>query len=50
MGMNFFPLWTAMVKPTSSGMIVERRDQVLITFSPIPSLALWTFLKRLASI
>ena len=28
-GMNFFPLWTAIVWPTISGMIVERRDQVL---------------------
>jgi hypothetical protein len=30
-GMNFFPLWTAIVKPTISGMTVERRDHVLIT-------------------
>ena len=26
------PLWTAMVKPTISGRIIERRDQVLIGF------------------
>src|SRR5437899_2639816 len=31
-GMNFFPLWTAMVCPTISGMMVERRDQVRNTF------------------
>src|SRR5260370_10127179 len=30
--MNFFPLCTAMVCPIMSGTIVERRDQVLITF------------------
>src|ERR1041384_8109611 len=31
-GTNLRPLWTANVRPTASGMIVERRDQVLITF------------------
>ena len=31
-GMNFRPLCTANVRPTMSGMIVERRDQVLMTF------------------
>src|SRR6185369_3667769 len=31
-GMNFFPLCTANVCPTISGMIVERRDQVRTTF------------------
>src|SRR5256886_14851893 len=31
-GINFFPLCTAMVCPTISGMIVERRDQVRKTF------------------
>ena len=35
-GMNFFPLCTAIVWPTISGMTVERRDQVLMTFfSPL---------------
>src|SRR5262245_18179177 len=29
--MNFLPLWTAIVWPTISGVMVERRDQVLIT-------------------
>ena len=31
-GMNFLPLCTAMVCPTISGITVERRDQVLMTF------------------
>src|SRR6185503_183810 len=31
-GMNFFPLCTAMVCPTISGITVDRRDQVLMTF------------------
>ena len=31
-GMNFFPLCTAIVWPTISGMTVDRRDQVLMTF------------------
>src|SRR3990172_1510290 len=31
MGMNFFPLCTASVCPTNSGVMVDRRDQVLMT-------------------
>ena len=31
-GMNLRPLCTAIVCPTMSGMTVERRDQVLMTF------------------
>src|SRR5512146_2975716 len=31
-GTNLRPLCTANVRPTASGMIVERRDQVLMTF------------------
>src|SRR5215470_13920737 len=31
-GVNFFPLCTAIVWPTISGMMVERRDQVRNTF------------------
>src|SRR5580704_3981702 len=31
-GINFLPLWTAIVWPTISGTIVERRDQVRNTF------------------
>src|SRR6476660_4892216 len=34
--MNFFPLWTAIVCPTISGMTVDRRDQVLMTFLSPP--------------
>src|SRR4051794_15430027 len=35
-GMNFFPLCTAIVWPTISGMTVDRRDQVLMTFLSPP--------------
>ena len=35
-GMNFFPLCTASVCPTISGITVERRDQVLMTFFSDP--------------
>src|SRR6478736_9424010 len=31
-GTNFFPLCTAIVCPTISGITVERRDHVLMTF------------------
>src|SRR5439155_26183391 len=31
-GMCCLPLWTAIVRPTNSGVIVERRDHVLIGF------------------
>ena len=34
--MNFFPLCTASVCPTISGMTVDRRDQVLMTFLSAP--------------
>src|SRR5688500_16036464 len=34
--MNFRPLCTAIVCPTISGMTVERRDQVLMTFLSPP--------------
>src|SRR3954471_22195238 len=35
-GLNTFPLCTAKVRPTNSGVIIERRDQVLIgTFEPV---------------
>src|SRR6478672_11801828 len=34
--MNFFPLCTASVWPTISGITVERRDQVLMTFFSEP--------------
>src|SRR5438477_99846 len=48
-GMNFRPLCTANVKPTMSGVIVERRDQVFTTrFSPDASIA-FTFFMRCES-
>src|SRR5205809_818834 len=31
-GTNLRPLWTAKVRPTASGVIVLRRDHVLMTF------------------
>src|SRR5215203_3010557 len=34
--MNFLPLCTAIVCPTSSGITVDRRDQVLMTFFSVP--------------
>src|SRR3989304_4383034 len=48
-GMNFRPLWTAKVKPTMSGMMVDRLDQVLMTFLSPVSTALRTFRARLSS-
>src|SRR5512137_2239145 len=47
-GMNFFPLCTASDRPTNSGEMVERRDQVLMIFlEPTPSVC--TFLIRCSS-
>ena len=43
-GMWFLPLWMAMVKPTISGRIIERRDQVLIGFLLLPAVS--TFLMQ----
>src|SRR6185436_2289663 len=35
-GLNTLPLWTLNVRPTNSGVIIDRRDQVLIgTFEPL---------------
>src|SRR5438876_9279376 len=45
-GMNFFPLCTAMVCPIISGTIVERRDQVLITFFSLRVFSPSTFTRR----
>src|SRR5262249_16803392 len=36
-GMNFFPLCTARVCPTISGITVDRRDHVLMTFLSAPA-------------
>src|ERR1044072_799380 len=41
--MNLFPLCTASVWPTKSGVIVLRRDQVLNTFFSFRSLSAWIF-------
>src|SRR3954451_2791647 len=49
-GMNFFPLCTATVWPTISGTIVERRDQVRITFFSFRVFMPSTFVMRWASI
>src|SRR5688500_3540447 len=43
------PLCTAMVKPTKSGTMVERRDQVLIGRLSLPARALSTFAIRCRS-
>src|SRR6266849_2282195 len=45
-GMNFFPLCTAMVWPIMSGTIVERRDQVLITFFSLRVFSPSTFMRK----
>src|SRR5262245_34747596 len=42
-GMNFFPLCTASVCPTISGITVDRRDQVLMTFRSVPRFITSTF-------
>src|SRR5215469_9367346 len=43
------PSWTAIVWPSMSGMIVDRRDQVLITVFLLDSLRASTFLSRWSS-
>src|SRR6185436_3009486 len=47
--MNFRPLYTARVWPTISGVIVERRDQVLTTLRSRASFICSIFLSRWAS-
>src|SRR5438034_2036314 len=42
-GMNLFPLCTASVWPTKSGVMVLRRDQVLNTFFSFFSFRAWIF-------
>ena len=48
-GTNLRPLCTANVSPTASGTIVERRDQVLMTFFELVALAAWIFSFRCPS-
>ena len=43
------PSWTAIVSPSMSGMIIEARDQVLMTTLPVLRRAASTFLASLAS-
>src|SRR5215831_6926088 len=45
-GMNFLPLWTAIVCPTISGRIVERRDHVFTTFFSFRAFIPSTFSRR----
>ena len=45
-GMNFFPLCTAIVCPTISGITVDRRDQVLMTFFSFSRFIASTFSSR----
>src|SRR5258708_4307400 len=45
-GMNFFPLGTGVVGPIMSGTIVERRDQVLITFFSLRVFSPSTLMRR----
>src|SRR5260221_2784262 len=48
-GMCCLPLWTAMVRPTKSGRMVERRDQVLIGRLSFAAEAASTFFMRCPS-
>src|SRR5690242_11508281 len=49
-GMNFFPLCTAMVCPTNSGRIVDRRDHVRTTFFSLLALNTASFVSRCVSV
>src|SRR2546425_3237036 len=49
-GMNFLPLCTAIVCPTISGTMVERRDHVLTTFFSNRRLSSSTFFIRWSSV
>src|SRR5580692_1409812 len=48
-GMCWRPLCTAMVRPTMSGTIIERRDQVLMGLRSLRAAATCTFLARCRS-
>src|SRR5208282_4612545 len=45
-GMNFLPLCTAIVWPTISGRIVERRDHVFMTFFSFRAFSASTFTRK----
>src|SRR5260370_23659206 len=49
-GMNFLPLCTAMVCPTNSGRIVDRRDQVRTTFFSLACVKTVSFASRCVSV
>src|SRR5438309_6908266 len=49
-GMNFFPLWTAIVCPTNSGRIVERRDHVRTTFFSLVATSTASLASRCVSV
>src|SRR5581483_765791 len=49
-GMNFFPLCTAMVCPTNSGRMVDRRDHVRTTFFSLAAASTATFASRCVSV
>src|SRR6266404_2281467 len=42
-GLKILPLCTLKVRPTKSGVIIERRDQVLMGVLDLVSLAFWIF-------
>ncbi len=48
-GMNFLPLCTASVCPTISGITVDRRDHVLMTFFSAPRFITSIFSSRCVS-
>src|SRR5262245_24084620 len=45
-GLKTLPLWTLNVRPTNSGVIMERRDHVLMGDLDLVSLAFWIFSSR----
>src|SRR5215472_5766911 len=49
-GINFLPLCTAIVWPTNSGRMVERRDQVRTTFFSFDVLSTATLASRCVSV
>src|SRR5215467_16163205 len=48
-GLKIFPLCTLKVRPTKSGVIIDRRDQVLIGVLDFASFAFWIFSIRCPS-
>src|SRR5215471_9710030 len=48
-GLKILPLCTLKVRPTKSGVIIERRDQVLIGVLDFASFAFWIFSIRCPS-